>query len=415
MNKQLLRSIPLFEKLPDEEIDFLAETLKVVELPPNTILFQEGDPGDRFYIVIYGQLETIIALGTKEEWILGIRGSGEFIGELSLINRSGLRTATVRSINEVTLWEMTHESFDALLLRQPVMAFEIIRVLSSRLLEAEDTSIEDLRQKNFQLERAYNELKKAQAQIIENERLERELQIAYQIQMSILPQELPRLKGYDFGACIVPARIVGGDFYGIVRLSSQRIGVFIGDVSDKGVPSAIFMARTHAILHAEASRGVPPDEVLRRVNHQLVNYSHTPLFVTVLYGIVDRRMGEFHYARAGHELPIIIDCQGQVELGSWDQGQLLGMLPEPMIDVQTIRIPQGGSIVLYTDGLFDGRNDSGEPYGMERIKQELATLCGKPAQEICTQLLRSLTTYQNGAPQDDDITIVAIHSEAKAT
>jgi sigma-B regulation protein RsbU (phosphoserine phosphatase) len=415
MNKQLLHKIPLFKDLPDEEIDLLADTLQVVELPPNTILFREGDPGDRFYIVIYGQLETIKALGTKEEWILGLRGPGEFIGELSLINRSGLRTASVRSVNEVTLWEMTHASFDALLLRQPRMAFEIVRVLSSRLLEAENASIEDLRQKNIQLERAYNELKKAQAQIIEKERLERELQIAYQIQMSILPHELPQLKGYDFGACIVPARTVGGDFYGIVRLSSQRIGVFIGDVSDKGVPSAIFMARTHAILHAEASRGVPPDEVLKRVNHQLVNFSHTPLFVTVLYGIIDRRKDEFHYARAGHELPIIVDCQGLVALGSWDQGQLLGVLPEPTIDVQTIHIPQGSTIVLYTDGLFDGRNDTGEPYGMERIKQGLAELCGKPAQEVCTQLLSSLTTYQDGAPQDDDITIVAIHSEAGPT
>jgi phosphoserine phosphatase RsbU/P len=414
MNKQLLRKIPLFEGLPDEEIDFLADTLQVVELPPNTILFNEGDPGDRFYIVIYGQLETVKALGTKEEWILGIRGPGEFIGELSLINRSGLRTASIRSVNEVTLWEMTHDSFDALLVRQPRMAYEIVRVLSSRLLEAENASIEDLRQKNIQLEKAYLELQNAQAQIIEKERLERELQIAYQIQMSILPQELPQLEGYDFGFCIIPARAVGGDFYGIVRLSPERIGVFIGDVSDKGVPSAIFMARTHAILHAEASRDIPPDEVLHRVNHQLVDFTHTPLFVTVLYGILDNRNHEFYYARAGHELPILIDTKGQVQLASWDQGQLLGIMPEPKIDIQTITIPPGGTLILYTDGLFDGRDASGERFGMHRVKEGLAGLAGIPAQMVCSQLLSSVLTYQNEQPQDDDITIVAIHSDIGA-
>jgi CRP-like cAMP-binding protein len=134
MNKQLFQRIPLFKDLPDEEIEHLANTMKVVELPPNTILFYEGDRGDRFYIVIYGELETVKALGTKEEWILGLRGPGEFIGELSLINRSGLRTASIRSVNEVTLWEMTHGDFDALLLRQPKMAYEIVRV-RNRLLE----------------------------------------------------------------------------------------------------------------------------------------------------------------------------------------------------------------------------------------------------------------------------------------
>jgi serine phosphatase RsbU (regulator of sigma subunit) len=171
------------------------------------------------------------------------------------------------------------------------------------------------------------------------------------------------------------------------------------------------MARTHAILHAEASRDSPPEEVLLHVNHQLVDFSHTPLFVTVLYGIVDGRSGEFHYARAGHELPIILDSEGKVHLASWEQGQLLGMLPEPKIDTKTIQIPPGGTIVLYTDGLFDGRNTAGEHFGMERVKQEVAKLSGMPAQMVCSQLLSALMSFQESCPQDDDITIVAIHSQ----
>lgn len=410
MNKKLLRRIPLFKELPDDEIEYLASNLRVVEMPPGKILFREGEPGDRFYIVIYGQLETVKAMGTREEWILGVRGSGEFIGEMSLINRSGLRTASVRSIGEVTLWEMTHEDFDALILRQPRISFEIVRVLISRLSESENATIKDLREKNTQLEKAYNELKEAHDQLVEKERLERELQIAYQIQMSILPQELPVIDGFDFGSCIVPARTVGGDFYGIVPFSPERVGIFIGDVSDKGVPSAIFMARTHAILHAEASRGADPAQVLSHVNRQLVEFSDTPLFVTVLYGIIDNRSGEFTYGRAGHELPLILNPDGKVELASWEQGQLLGVLPDPMIDVETIQIPPGGTVVLYTDGILDGRDEGGESYGMERLKSDLSKLVGQPGQMVCSQLLVSLMSHQNNSPQDDDITIVAIHA-----
>ncbi len=189
------------------------------EVPPGTILFQEGDVGDNFYIIIQGQVEVVKALGSHEERLIALRGPSEFIGELSLINRDGLRTAGVRARGPTQLWEMTHADFDALLERQPKLAFEIVTVLGERLTSAHNASIRDLLEKNRQLQHAYDELKDAQAQIIVKERLERELQLAYEIQMSILPQTLPQLAGYDFGSCIVPARAVGGDFFDLLALN----------------------------------------------------------------------------------------------------------------------------------------------------------------------------------------------------
>src|SRR3712207_3101439 len=142
----------------------------------------------------------------------------------------------------------------------------------------------------------------AQQQIIEKQRLEHELQLAYEIQTSILPRVLPQLQGYDFGATMVPARVVGGDFFEFVELGDDRVGIAVGDVTDKGMPAAIFMAQTHALLRAEAVRSAAPHEVLRCVNRHVVEMNAAGLFVTMLYGVLDRASASFSYARAGHEL-----------------------------------------------------------------------------------------------------------------
>lgn len=402
--------IPLFKNLPEQELDHLANTLRVRELPPETLLFSEGDVGDRFYTVIYGQVEVIKALGTAEEWVLGVKGPGEFIGDLSLLNRNGLRTASVRSIGEAALFEMTLAEFAGLLSRQPQMAFEVMRVLSQRLIDGENATILDLREKNRQLAQAYLELQQAQAQVVEKEKLEHELQLAYRIQMSILPEKLPSLPCFEFGARVVPARTVGGDFFGVIPLSIDKAAIFVGDVSDKGVPSAIFMARAHALLSAEAHRRTTPSQVLKRVNRLLAELGSSPLFVTVLYGVIDCRNSQFTYARAGHELPLVADAVDGVRLVSWGEGQLLGVMDDPHIDEGQLAILAGGTLLLYTDGILDGRNPGGEPYGVKRLAAKLAHLVGNSAQSTCDQILQDLLEFQGGSPQEDDITLLAIHS-----
>jgi serine phosphatase RsbU (regulator of sigma subunit) len=410
VKEKLLARAPLFKGLPEDEISKLAQTLRVLEVPPSTILFQEGDVGDRFYIIIQGQIEVIKALGTPEERFIGLRGPGEFVGELSLINRAGLRTASIRSLGPAHLWEMSHDEFDDLLHRQPSMAFELINVLSERLTTAHDSTIQDLQEKNLELTKAYDELKSAQAQIIEKERLERELQVAFEIQTSILPQTLPDLAGYDFGALMVPARAVGGDFYDIITLSSNKVGIIIGDVADKGVPSAIFMAQTHALLYAMATRNATPTRVLQRVNQLLIKIGESSLFVTVLYGVLDKRTNLFAYARAGHELPLIVTADGKAEIAPYDQGQLMGVLDKPILDEQTVSIPSGGMIMLYTDGVIDARHSNGDSFGMERLIKELELPRAGSAQDQCDRLWQTLCNFQSRDAQEDDVTLVSIQS-----
>lgn len=410
MKEKLLARAPIFKGLPEDEITKLTQTLRVLEVPPSSILFREGDVGDRFYIIIQGQIEVIKAIDTPEERLIGLRGPGEFVGELSLINRAGVRMASVRSLGDAHLWEMSHEEFDDLLHRQPSMAFELINVLSNRLTMAHDSTITDLQNKNRELTMAYEELKAAQAQIIEKERLEKELQVASEIQTSILPQTLPELEGYDFGALMVPARAVGGDFYDVISLSTDKVGIIIGDVADKGVPSAIFMSQTHALLYAMATRDAPPDQVLQRVNQLLLKIGESSLFVTVLYGVLDRTTQQFTYARAGHELPIIVTPDGEAKTTPYNQGQLMGVLEDPILDEQTIPIPPGGILFLYTDGVIDARHANGDSFGMERLIEEVEQSHGGTAQEQCDHLWQSLSTFQSKDAQEDDVTLVVIKS-----
>ena len=409
----LFKKVPLLSDLPRQELDYLGSTLQVVNLQIGDILFREEEPGESLFIILDGQLEVVLGLGTPDEHPLAVFGPGEFIGEMSLLIPGRARTASVRAVSAARLWMMTREDFNGLLIRQPKLSYTIVQTLTKRLDSTTMLGFRDLQEKNRQLQQAYDELKAAQAQLIEKERLERELQVAAEIQVSILPQELPRIPGFDFGAAMQPARMVGGDFYDIFLLDENRVGVVIGDVADKGVPSAIFMARTHALIMSEASHGGTPGEILRRANRHLIQLAQTDLFVTVLFGILNGDSGEFAFARTGHELPLLLTADGKVKTLPHATGQAVGMFDDLILDESSIAIPPGGTLLLFTDGLTDGRNPKGEVYGHPRAQKALSAQKGCSAQTACDSLLENLRKYQAEAPQEDDITLVLIHA-AKA-
>lgn len=412
MKNNPLSKVPLFSSLHRQELDKILPVLEVKLLAPNEILFREGDLGEHFYVVTDGTIEVLMGEGLSGEMLLNLVQEGEYLGEMSLILSGGHRTATARARDEVTLLSMSRAQFLDLTKKHFELSSAMVTVLSQRLDAANTQSFRDLTLKNEQLQTAYDELKAAQAQLIEKERLERELQVAADIQLSILPDELPVLDDFNFGACILPARQVGGDFYDIFLLKDNQVGIVIGDVADKGVPSAIFMARAHALIMAEADLSVTSGEVMQAVNRHITRLQKSTQFVTVLYGILDLKTRIFSYARAGHEPPLLLHADGGVERLPHSPGMALGLWEKITLDERTILLPQGSTLLLFTDGMTDCRDPKGEPFGLERIKEKMSELNHNNAQEICDGLLETLKKFQNGSKQDDDVTLVSIHTVA---
>ncbi|HEX2989906.1 MAG TPA: PP2C family protein-serine/threonine phosphatase [Anaerolineales bacterium] len=409
MSTNLLARIPFFTDLPEDELDRIMAQLEIVNLKSGEILFREGDPGENMYIVVSGDLEILMAPDTDNELILNRVPQGEYIGEMSLVTGAP-RTASVRAHGDVVLLSMSRAQLLDLLHQHPQLASTMVSVLSHRLDNTNVSTFRDLTEKNRQLQQAFDELKAAQEQLIEKERLERELKVAAEIQMSILPDALPLVDGYDFGGRILPARQVGGDFYDVFILDTNKIGVLIGDVADKGVPSAIFMARAHALIIAEADSIISPGDVLRRVNRHITRLEKSTQFVTALYGVLDINTGEFVYARAGHEPPLMLTPNGEVHRLPHKPGMALGLWENITLDEYSVHLPKDSLLVMFTDGMTDCRNPKGQPFGLEKIKQTMAGLGPVTAQSGCDQLFDSLMLYQSGAKQDDDVTLVAIHA-----
>lgn len=411
MSTNLLSNIPVFSDLPEDEQLHLQSTLQVITLQPGEILFREGEVGEHFYILTKGELEVLLGIDTHEELVLNIIGPGEYLGEMSLIVPGGERTATARAREKSALLAMSRDEFNTLLEQHPILVQSMVRVLSARLGSTNDATYRDLTEKNRQLQKAYDELKAAQEQLIEKERLERELEVAANIQISILPDVLPTPPNFDFGACIDPARQVGGDFYDVFRIGENKMAVVIGDVADKGVPSAIFMARAHALIAAEADTIEDPGNVMRKVNSHITHLEKATQFVTVLYGVLNIDTGEFRYARAGHEPPLILQPDGSVERLPHKPGMALGLWEDIVLDEATITLAPASTLLLYTDGMTDCRDPNGVPFGLERIQRNLSRCSETSAQEICDHLLRTLKKYQQGSKQDDDVTLVAVHAK----
>ena len=408
MRELYLNQVPLFATLPPSEITYLASSLRELTLPAREVLFREGDDADRFFILMEGLIEIVKELGTPDERLLGVREPGSFIGEMSLFNPEHRRTASVRARTALKLLEMTRSEFDALLARQPSLAHEMVRVLTGRLAATENATIHDLRAKNRQLTQAYEELQAAHIQIVEKEKLDHELQVARQIQSSILPRRLPRLQGFDLGARMEPAAAVGGDFFDFVPLGAGRLGVAVGDVSDKGMPSAIFMALTRSLLRAEAVRDASPLETLRSVNRLLLDMNDEGMFVTVLYGVLDGPSSTFTYARAGHESPLLADARGQVQTPGKLPGQPLGLFASPALGEQSVRLEPGALLLIFTDGVTDAVDAGGGDYGLERLRSALADTSHGSAQAVCDGIFAAITRHRGASPQHDDVTLLAV-------
>lgn len=237
--------------------------------------------------------------------------------------------------------------------------------------------------------------------------LQQELEIARRVQLSSLPEALPPVPELELVGRMLPAREVGGDFYDFFELDAHRIGIVIGDVSGKGVPAALFMAISRTLLRALAQRYDRPGDCLARLNDLLVQNNQEELFVTVFYGILDRRTGELIYANGGHNPPVLV-TQGEPELLARTGGIALAALDGLRYADRSVQVHPGDTLLLYTDGITEAVSAAGLEYGVERLAACLAEAGPSGATALLDRLIADVQRFAGTEPQADDITCVAL-------
>jgi sigma-B regulation protein RsbU (phosphoserine phosphatase) len=243
-----------------------------------------------------------------------------------------------------------------------------------------------------------------------------DLNTAARIQQSILPQKFPPFPDrteFDVYAKMVPAKEVGGDFYDFFFLDDDRLAFLIGDVSGKGVSAAIFMAVSRTLLKAVAKQIVNPGETLRRINTMLIPEANGRMFVTVFYGILNTRTGEVQFSYGGQPPPYIKRADGSIERVEQDAGFLLGMVEDMEYDVHKVLLHPGDSMFLYTDGVTEALNREGQMFTEAELVQSLRRVDGAQLKDVLGSINEDVTRFSAGAPQADDITMLALQYKGK--
>jgi PAS domain S-box-containing protein len=241
----------------------------------------------------------------------------------------------------------------------------------------------------------------------ERERIEQELRIARLIQQTLLPKTLPKLSGYDIAAYYQPAREVGGDFYDTFELEDGRLGLVVGDVTDKGIPAALVMATTRTMLRVSAQRLFPPGEVLKRANEELVADIPPNMFITCLYAILDPESGRLIYANAGHDPPYLRHHgSGVEELRA--RGMPLGLMPGMEYEEKEITLNRGESVLFYSDGLVEAHDPHHEMFGFPRLQRLVGTHRSGESSLIDFLLSELINFTGEDWEQEDDITLVTL-------
>ena len=254
-------------------------------------------------------------------------------------------------------------------------------------------------------------LEQAQAELIKKERLEHELALAREIQESFLPIRFPDFPGLRLAARSMPARAVGGDFYDAFPLPEGRVGLVIADVSDKGMPAALFMALTRSLVRAEAQRESSPAQVLSSVNRLLLEMSSSAMFVTAFYGLLDPERGELVYARAGHERPIHYRAAERSCVPLPGEGIALGILRSAAPEQRSVILRPGDELVLFTDGVTDELLPGGEAFGHERLAQAIIAHADLDVEAQCEALFADLGAHQGSPEPFDDRAILLVRLE----
>jgi sigma-B regulation protein RsbU (phosphoserine phosphatase) len=254
------------------------------------------------------------------------------------------------------------------------------------------------------------------AQTLAHQRVEQELALAWQIQSSFLPDDLPHIPGWQLAAALQPARETSGDFYDVIPLSKGRFGILVADVADKGVGAALYMALSRTLIRTHATEyDSRPDQVLGATNRRILMDARASLFVTAFYGILDPAAGTLVYCNAGHHPPYLFSTEQKEPVQELrGTGMALGVLEDATWECKVVEIAPGDVLLLYTDGVVDAQDQQERFFGKERLLEitqaslDSAESRVPSAQGIQDALMAGVHQFVGRAPQFDDSTLMVV-------
>ena len=312
----------------------------------------------------------------------------------------------MRTAGDVTVLEISKDRFRSLLKRSPAIAYAILRTVTANLRATDRAAIEDLSRKNAELAQALEDLKAAQAELVVRERMARDLEIARDVQQSLLPSGYPEVEGWFFHGHADPARFVGGDYLNAIALDDGQIALLLADVADKSVHAALYMAVLRTLFVVEANRRLPPRETVLAVHEGFYATAHLDSFATAFYGVLELSTGELQFVRAGQEPPLLLRDGGRRIEKLEADGRFLGMFGGLRLEQRSTIVEPGDALIVYSDGVTDALDANGDSYGMERFVATLKRLAGGTAREICEGVFEDLFRFRGETDAADDITLL---------
>lgn len=361
------------------DFDISSRAQNIRSFDAGEIIFDAGDKGGEMFLLLKGRV--LITLQGAE---IDRLEPGEIFGEMALVEE-GARSARATAIVDSKLLCVDRDQFRDLVKDSPDFGLKVMSVMSGRLRRFIDEEVQ-------------------------RQRLEQELRIGREIQMSLIPSACPALPGWAFAAAYQPAREVGGDFYDFVFMPDDpgTMQLVIADVTGKGVPAALFMASSRTTMRAESFGGNGPAETLRQANYVIALDTQYPLFLTALCARLQAGSGSLTFANGGHERPLWLRAgRGDVKtLMSHDP--LLGFMEDARYEEHAIEVETGDYLVFFTDGVTEARDDQGAFYGDERLLALVQSQDWTSAEQLLNAILASVANFSGDSPQADDLTLLVV-------
>lgn len=266
-----------------------------------------------------------------------------------------------------------------------------------------------LAEKNERINHQNQELESLNAIIAKhNERMQTELNVGREIQMSMLPSRFPDINGVDLFAALEPAREVGGDLYDFIQIDENHLLVGIGDVSDKGVPAALYMAVCNTLVKTNAIYSQEPGQILNEVNKELSRDNESSMFVTYFLCLLNTKTGELNFCNAGHNPPLFIPRKGDQRHLTDIHGPVLGAVEEYSYNQGTIQFEKGDQLILFTDGVTEAMDIANHQYSDKRLDEVFSQNGSYNSKDAVQVLIDDVVRFRGAAEQSDDITILSL-------